>query len=129
MSDQAKPTGASSKAPPRIEVADVASGYGHIEAIHGVSLAVEAGEAVALIGANGAGKTTLLATIAGLLPARRGAVRLDGEDITRWQTERRVRAGMALVPEGRHVFAGLTVDENLMLGGYARRGRDTAALR
>ncbi|MQA25962.1 MAG: ATP-binding cassette domain-containing protein [Micromonosporaceae bacterium] len=113
--------------PGTLEVRDLVAGYGQIEALHGVSLHVEGGEAVALVGANGAGKTTLLSAIAGLVPARRGAILLDGQDITRWPTERRVRHGVALVPEGRRVFAGLTVEENLMLGAYARRGRDVAS--
>jgi branched-chain amino acid transport system ATP-binding protein len=104
-----------------LEVHDLVSGYGHVEALHGVSLTASAGRAVTVIGANGAGKTTLMKTIAGLVPARRGRVVVHGQDVTRWSAERRVRSGIMLVPEGRHVFAGLTVEENLMLGAYARR--------
>lgn len=107
---------------PALEVRDLVSGYGHVEALHGVSLSVDAGTAVTVIGANGAGKTTLMKTIAGLVPVRRGWVFVDGQDVSRWSAERRVRAGVMLVPEGRHVFPGLTVEENMTLGAYARRG-------
>lgn len=103
-----------------LEVTGLRAGYGRIEALHGVDLRVAAGEAVCTIGSNGAGKTTLLKTIAGLVPARSGRVLLEGEDITRWTTERRAKAGLVLVPEGRQVFAGLTVRENLELGAYGR---------
>jgi branched-chain amino acid transport system ATP-binding protein len=103
-------------------VDDLVCGYGHIEALHGVSLRVDAGEAVAIVGANGAGKTTLLRAIVGLVAARRGQVRVDGQEVTRWPVERRVRAGVALAPQGRHVFGGLTVADNLLLGAYTRRG-------
>ena len=103
-----------------LRVSGLVAGYGRIEALHGVDLTVGAGEAVTLIGANGAGKTTLLRTLAGLMPAWRGRIEFDGLDITRWPAERRARAGLALVPEGRRVFAGLTVEENLRLGGYPR---------
>jgi branched-chain amino acid transport system ATP-binding protein len=105
-----------------LEVRDLVSGYGHVEALHGVSLTADAGDAVTVIGANGAGKTTLMKTIAGLVPVRSGQVLVDGTDVSRWPAERRVRAGVMLVPEGRHVFAGLTVEENMTLGAYARRG-------
>ncbi|MGA8112411.1 MAG: ABC transporter ATP-binding protein [Actinocatenispora sp.] len=103
-----------------LRVTDLAAGYDRIEALHGVSLHVDQGEAVTLIGSNGAGKTTLLRTIAGLGRAWRGRIEFAGQDITRWSAERRTRAGLALVPEGRRVFAGLTVEENLRLGGYSR---------
>jgi branched-chain amino acid transport system ATP-binding protein len=106
-----------------LEVTDLVAGYGRIEALHGVGLSVDAGQAVTVIGANGAGKTTLLSTVAGLLPARRGRVHLQGEDVTRWSTERRCAAGVALVPEGRQVFAGLSVHDHLLLGAYTRRRR------
>ncbi|MGV9284593.1 ABC transporter ATP-binding protein [Streptomyces sp. NPDC003730] len=95
------------------------SGYGRIEALHGVDVSVDAGQAVTVIGPNGAGKSTLLRTLAGLSRLWRGTVEFDGMDITRWPAEQRARAGLVLVPEGRHVFAGLTVEENLRLGGYA----------
>ena len=109
-----------------LSVTDLVSGYDRIEALHGVSIEVRAAEAVTLIGANGAGKTTLLGTVAGLLRSWRGRVEFAGEDVTRWSAERRARAGLALVPEGRRVFAGLTVEENLHLGAYRRRRSTTA---
>jgi branched-chain amino acid transport system ATP-binding protein len=103
-----------------LRVRGLTAGYGRIRALHGVDLEVHAGEAVTLIGPNGAGKTTLLRTLAGLSRAWSGTVEFLGRDVTRWSTERRNRAGLALVPEGRRIFAGLTVEENLRLGGYAR---------
>jgi len=105
-----------------LRVDGIAAGYGRIEALHGVHLTVGQGEAVTLIGANGAGKTTLLKTIAGLIRPSRGRVWWDGRDITGWPTEKRVRAGIALVPEGRRVFPALSVADNLVLGAYVRRG-------
>lgn len=108
-----------------LTVSGLRAGYGRIEALHGVDLKVETGEAVCTIGSNGAGKTTLLKAIAGLLPTNAGEILFDGEDITRWSTERRARSGLVLVPEGRQVFAGLTVRENLELGSY-RRSRSLA---
>ena len=105
-----------------LAVEDLVCGYGHVEALHGVGLRVDAGEAVAVVGANGAGKSTLLRAVVGLVAARRGRVVVAGQDVTAWPVERRVRAGVALVPEGRRVFTGLTVEDNLLLGTYARRG-------
>lgn len=99
------------------------AGYGEIEALHGVSLAVCAGEAVSVIGSNGAGKTTLLRVLAGLLRPRQGRVVLRNDDVTSWPAERRARLGLALVPEGRQVFHGLSVRDNLLLGAYGRRRR------
>ncbi|HEX5540945.1 MAG TPA: ABC transporter ATP-binding protein, partial [Micromonospora sp.] len=90
--------------------------------LHGVDLTVAAGEAVTIIGANGAGKTTLLKTIAGLIRPTRGRLLWDGQEITGWPVEKRVKAGLVLVPEGRRVFAGLSVADNLLLGGYVRPG-------
>jgi branched-chain amino acid transport system ATP-binding protein len=106
---------------PLLEVTDLTAGYGRIEVLHGVDLAIPAGTATTLIGSNGAGKTTLLKTIVGLIRPTRGRVRLRGEDVTDWSVQRRTRAGLVLVPEGRRVFAGLSVHENLLLGGYGRR--------
>ena len=102
-----------------LEVSELSARYGPVEALQGVSLEVRAGEMVALIGANGAGKSTLLRTITGLLPPTGGRVRFDGRDLTGRSPEEILRAGIALVPERRRVFAGLTVLDNLHLGGYA----------
>jgi branched-chain amino acid transport system ATP-binding protein len=101
--------------------------YGDTEALKGVSLRVEEGEIVALLGSNGAGKTTTLRTISGLERARSGSVRFAGAEITRLRAHRVVALGLGHVPEGRRVFPGLSVDENLVLGGYLRR-KDPAAV-
>ena len=98
--------------------------YGAVHALKGVSLRVEAGEIVTLIGANGAGKTTLLRTISGLVPARSGAVSFEGKDITRLPAHLIVGLGVSQSPEGRMVFANLSVEDNLELGAYRRRDRD-----
>ena len=95
--------------------------YGAIMALRGVSIDVEQGEIVTILGANGAGKTTLMKTIAGLMDPEKGQVTLLGEDITGQPPDRVVRHGLALVPEGREVFPYLTVEENLTLGAYTRR--------
>jgi branched-chain amino acid transport system ATP-binding protein len=107
-----------------LRVEGLVAGYGAIEALHGVDLTVAADEAVALVGPNGAGKSTLFGVVSGLLRPWSGKVEFDGQDVTRWPAERRALAGLALVPEGRRVFAGLTVEENLRMGAYRRvRGR------
>jgi branched-chain amino acid transport system ATP-binding protein len=98
--------------------------YGAVHALKGVSLRVEAGEIVTLIGANGAGKTTLLRTISGLVPARTGQVSFEGKDITRVPAHEIVGLGVSQSPEGRMVFANLSVEDNLELGAYRRRDRD-----
>jgi branched-chain amino acid transport system ATP-binding protein len=95
--------------------------YGQLTAVRGVTLSVEEGQTLAIIGANGAGKSTLLKTIAGSLRAAAGRVVLDGVDITRLAAHRRVIDGLALVPEGRRLFPSLTVEENLLVGTYRRR--------
>jgi branched-chain amino acid transport system ATP-binding protein len=95
--------------------------YGQLTAVRGVTLSVEEGQTLAIIGANGAGKSTLLKTIAGSLRAAAGSVVLDGVDITRLAAHRRVIDGLALVPEGRRLFPSLTVEENLLVGTYRRR--------
>ncbi|MGP9832490.1 ABC transporter ATP-binding protein [Marinobacter sp. NSM] len=92
--------------------------YGKIEALHGVSVEVNKGEIVSLIGANGAGKTTLLMTVCGNPQASAGRVILEGRDITNDATSNIMRSGIAIVPEGRRVFSGLTVEENLAMGGF-----------
>lgn len=110
-----------------LSVENLAVSYGNIKAVRGVSLNVEEGERVCLIGANGAGKTTLLKAIAGMLPPAKGAVHFAGQSITRKPSFQIVRLGLAMVPEGRGIFSRLTVAENLAMGAYARR--DDAAVR
>jgi branched-chain amino acid transport system ATP-binding protein len=108
-----------------LEVSDIHTHYGAIEALKGVSLTVEAGEVVTLIGANGAGKSTTLRSISGLTPASSGTVRFDGGEITRQASDSIVAHGISMVPEGRRVFPRMTVRENLDLGAYRRkRGSD-----
>ncbi len=108
-----------------LEVKGLVTRYGAIEALRGVSLEVREGELATLIGANGAGKSTLLRTITGLLAPAAGTVRFRGRDITGSSPERILRAGLALVPERRRIFAELSVEDNLLLGGYSiPRGRD-----
>jgi len=109
-------------AKPLLEVNGIEVIYNHvILVLKGVSLAVPQGGIVALLGANGAGKTTTLRVISGLLRPTRGSVEFDGKRIDGWSPDRVVRAGIVQVPEGRQIFADLTVRENLLLGGYARR--------
>jgi branched-chain amino acid transport system ATP-binding protein len=103
---------------PVLEVEDLHAGYGDVPVLRGVSLAVEAGEVVALVGANGAGKTTTLRAVAGLLAPSGGAVRLEGAPIGRMPAHQVVARGLLLVPEGRRIFPSLTVRENLELGAY-----------
>ncbi len=112
-------------AAPVLEVRDLRVSYGAIEALKGISLRLDAGEIVTLIGANGAGKSTTLRAIIGLVPARSGEVRFHGEATRSTPTYRLVRGGLILVPEGRAIFANLTVKENLELGAYARRDRNS----
>jgi branched-chain amino acid transport system ATP-binding protein len=109
-----------------LEVSGVHTHYGTIEALKGVSLEVDDGEVVTLIGSNGAGKSTTLRSISGLTPASAGSITFDGEDITRLPAHEVVGFGIALSPEGRHVFARMTVRENLELGAYMRSRQDTS---
>ncbi len=104
-----------------LEVQDLVSGYGQVEVLHGVSLSVGAKEIVAILGPNGAGKSTLLRTIVGLVRTRTGRVLLDGSPLRSMSPEDVLQRGIALVPEGRRVFAGLTVLENLRMGAYRIR--------
>jgi branched-chain amino acid transport system ATP-binding protein len=108
-----------------LEVSDIHTYYGNIHALTGISLTVEKGEIVTLIGANGAGKTTILRTICGLLKPRPGQIFLEGEEITKLKAHQIVYKGVAMVPEGRGIFARLTVTENLDLGAYSRKDRST----
>jgi branched-chain amino acid transport system ATP-binding protein len=95
--------------------------YGPVTAVRGIDLTVSDGEVVAVLGRNGAGKTTTLKALAGLLPVSDGTISLDGEDVTRLPADERVRRGLVLVPEGRGMFAELTVRENLVMGAFHRR--------
>jgi branched-chain amino acid transport system ATP-binding protein len=109
----------------RLEVRDLHVRYGRVHAVRGVSLKVAAGEIVAVLGANGAGKSSLLKTLIGIEPAAGGSVMLNGADITRWPTSRRVRERLVLVPEGRRIVSSLTVHENLLMGAFARKDTRT----
>lgn len=104
-----------------LEVDGVSSFYEDFQALYDLSLSVEAGETMAIIGANGAGKSTLLNVISGLVPNRSGSVRFDGQSIDRLPAHARVELGISLVPEGRRVFPSLSVRENLMIGAYRQR--------
>jgi branched-chain amino acid transport system ATP-binding protein len=104
-----------------LSVENLKSGYGRIEALHGVSLDVAAGEIVTLVGANGAGKTTLLRAISGVQPILSGGIRFDGRSIEHTPPSQRVALGIAQVPEGRQLFAPLSVEDNLKLGAWNRR--------
>jgi len=104
-----------------LELEDVVVGYGRIEALHGVSIGIDEGEVVALIGANGAVKTTTMRAISGLRPLTSGRIRFDGEDISKLRADLRVRRGLCQSPEGRGIFPGMTVSENLDMGAYTRR--------
>ncbi|MGE5793572.1 MAG: ABC transporter ATP-binding protein [Bacteroidota bacterium] len=107
-----------------LEAAGLTSHYGRIPALKGIDVKIEAGELVALVGANGAGKTTLLRALSGVQRLTSGRVWFDGADITAAQPDRRVRLGIAQVPEGRQVFGPLSVEDNLLLGAYVRPPRD-----
>ncbi len=104
-----------------LEVRELTVFHGQLEALHNVSLSVDAGEVLAIIGANGAGKSTMLRAVAGFHPPSSGAVLFDGVEVTGLPPERRVQAGIVLVPEGRRLFASLTVEENLLAGRYRSR--------
>ncbi|WP_354441211.1 ABC transporter ATP-binding protein [Ottowia thiooxydans] len=103
-----------------LQVQEMRAAYGRIEVLHGVSLHIDAGEIVALIGANGAGKTTLLRTLSGVHPLASGGIVFGGEDMSAQPSQVRLRAGMAQVPEGRQVFGPLSVRDNLLMGAYVR---------
>jgi branched-chain amino acid transport system ATP-binding protein len=106
---------------PLLEVDDIHTYYGNIEALKGISLTVEEGEIVTLIGSNGAGKSTTLRSISGVTPPREGTIRFDGEDISTVPPQDVVQRGISQSPEGRHVFPRMTVRENLDMGAYLRR--------
>src|SRR5688500_7967134 len=107
-----------------LRLENVSVNYGAIEALTGVSMHVEQGEVVTLIGANGAGKTTTLRTITGLLQPRQGKVMFEGEDISAKATHKLVARGISMSPEGRGVFANLTVRENLQMGAYLSKDKE-----
>jgi branched-chain amino acid transport system ATP-binding protein len=104
-----------------LEVTDIHTFYGNIEALKGVTVEVEEGECVTLIGSNGAGKSTTLRSVSGLTPPRQGSIRFNGREITETPPQDIVAMGVAQSPEGRHVFPRMTVNENLLLGAYLRR--------
>ncbi|MCH2241314.1 MAG: ABC transporter ATP-binding protein [Aquabacterium sp.] len=110
-----------SSAAPLLEVRDLQVSYGGIRAVQGASLALHAGELVSLIGANGAGKTTLLKAVTGLLAPAAGSVWLDGQPLDRVEAWQRVSQGLVMVPEGRGIFARMSIEENLRMGAYLRR--------
>jgi branched-chain amino acid transport system ATP-binding protein len=104
-----------------LEVREADAYYGDFQALYGLEVTVDVGETLAVIGANGAGKSTLLKLIAGVLRPRKGSVRLAGEDVSRLPSYKRVPQGIALTPEGRRIFASLTVEENLRVGAHSKR--------
>jgi branched-chain amino acid transport system ATP-binding protein len=106
-----------------LEIENITLLYGRIQALHGISLEVAEGEIVALIGANGAGKSTTMRAISGLRPIASGAIRFNGEDITRLRADLRVVRGVSQSPEGRGIFPGMSVLENLEMGAYTRKDR------
>ncbi|MXW90745.1 MAG: ABC transporter ATP-binding protein [Rhodospirillaceae bacterium] len=110
-----------------LEVGGLAGGYGRLQVLHGVDLAVPAGRITALVGGNGAGKTTTMAMLAGLLAPSAGTIRYRGDAVEGWSAAQRVAAGLVLVPEGRLVFPDMTVEENLRLGAINRQARSHAA--
>jgi len=111
---------------PLLGVTDLEVAYGRVEAVRGVSLEVAKGEFVAVIGSNGAGKSSTMKAIAGVIKPRGGSIRLAGADVTGEPAHAMVRRGLAMVPEGRQVFADQTVEDNLLLGGYARSQESAA---
>src|SRR5918999_6376099 len=110
-----------------LTIENISVGYGAIKALKGVSMHVEQGEVVTLIGANGAGKTTTLRTITGLLSPTEGRVSFEGEDVSGTPTHKLVARGISMSPEGRGVFANLTVRENLQMGAYLKKNKKEMA--
>lgn len=121
-------TPAQATAAPLLAVRGLNAGYGDTQVLWDVSLELRRGEVVAMVGANGAGKSTLLAVLSGLVRVWSGTIEFNGRDITRAPAERIVRLGMAHVPQGRRLFSGLSVEENLRLGAYTRRAGSAAAI-
>jgi branched-chain amino acid transport system ATP-binding protein len=106
-----------------LQLENIVLSYGKIEALHGLSLSVAQGEVVALIGANGAGKTSTMRAISGVRGLSSGRIVFDGEDVTRLRADQRMRKGLCLAPEGRGIFPGMTVNENLDMGAYTRKDK------
>src|SRR5690606_13092879 len=111
-----------------LELRDLSVNYGHIEAIRDITFDVPQGSTVTLIGANGAGKSTPLKTISGLRKVRAGSIVDDGQDLAKVSPDKRVQIGISQAPEGRGIFPGMTVRENLEMGAYVRRDRSASAL-
>ncbi|HUZ00711.1 MAG TPA: ABC transporter ATP-binding protein [Thermomicrobiaceae bacterium] len=107
-----------------LRTVDLGAGYRDVQVLWDVNIEVETGEMVAIVGSNGAGKSTLLGALSGLVEIKAGRFELDGRDVTALGSDRLVRLGIVHVPQGRHLFQGLTVRENLLLGAYARQGSD-----
>jgi len=114
---------------PLLQIQGLRSQYGRIEALRGIDIEVAEGELLALVGGNGAGKTTLLHTISGVQPLSAGSIRFAGRDLAKVPPSRRVALGIAQAPEGRQVFGPLSVEDNLLLGGYTRPAAEVAAER
>ena len=110
-----------------LEIKGLTSHYGRIQALHGIDIEVRQGQLVALVGANGAGKTTLLRAISGVQPISGGSIHFSGQDVSRASADKRVRAGICQVPEGRQVFGPMSVEDNLLLGAYTRPKAEVAA--
>jgi branched-chain amino acid transport system ATP-binding protein len=110
-----------------LEVEELVAGYGKTRVLNGISLTLEEGASLAVLGANGAGKSTLMMTLAGLLRPWDGVIRLDGKDVTSTSAELRAAAGIALVPEGRRIFSTLSIEENLLIGATSLKRRYGAA--
>src|SRR6516162_889038 len=121
-------TASSAQERPLLEVHRLSTGYGETQALWDISLKVMPGEMVAMVGANGAGKSTMLSALSGLLPIWEGTIMFAAHDITHARAERIVKLGLAHVPQGRRLFAGLTVEENLRLGAYTRRAGSAQAM-
>jgi branched-chain amino acid transport system ATP-binding protein len=109
-----------------LEIKGLTSHYGRIQALHGIDIEVRQGQLVALVGANGAGKTTLLRAISGVQPISGGSIHFSGQDVSRASADKRVRAGICQVPEGRQVFGPMSVEDNLLLGAYTRPKAEVA---
>jgi branched-chain amino acid transport system ATP-binding protein len=108
-----------------LELEAIEAGYGEVQVLWGISLAAKRGELTTIVGANGAGKTTTLRTLAGSIPTRRGRVLFEGEDVTKLAPHAKVARGIVLVPEGRQLFAAMSVEENLEMGAFSRRAQRT----